>query len=174
MILGLLHGVREVGDRAIACCPAHEDRSPSLSVKRVDGKVLVHCHAGCTLDDITSALGIRTGDLFDRDGRPQPERHRRARTNLRLWRDRSIGKLSAVLRRIEARSRAVGEYLAIHGADLGNPGSLDPAAHALWVEDLAWCAEAVSTLEADWWGLHSDDRDAHLAMWREAGRPYAV
>jgi hypothetical protein len=46
--------------------------------------------------------------------------------------------------------------------------------HAVWVDELAWCAEAVTALEPDWWGLHSDDRDQHLAMWREAGRPYVV
>jgi DNA primase len=32
----------------LACCPAHEDRSPSMSVRELDdGRVLVHCFAGC-------------------------------------------------------------------------------------------------------------------------------
>ena len=30
-------------------CPAHDDRNPSLSVTNGDGKVLLHCHAGCSV-----------------------------------------------------------------------------------------------------------------------------
>lgn len=46
-------------------CPAHEDRSPSLSVKVLDdGRVLVHCHAGCSASDVLAALGLTLGDLF--------------------------------------------------------------------------------------------------------------
>lgn len=41
-------GGRKVGDGWIARCPAHCDRDPSLSVRDAkDGKILVHCHAGC-------------------------------------------------------------------------------------------------------------------------------
>jgi hypothetical protein len=37
-------------------CPAHEDRSPSLSWKIADnGRVLLKCHAGCTFDEIRRA-----------------------------------------------------------------------------------------------------------------------
>jgi hypothetical protein len=37
----------------MACCPAHDDRNPSLSVRRApDGRVLVHCFAGCSLDAV--------------------------------------------------------------------------------------------------------------------------
>lgn len=43
----------------IARCPAHDDRSPSLSISEVaGGKVLVHCFTGCTYESIISALGI--------------------------------------------------------------------------------------------------------------------
>lgn len=48
-----------------ARCPAHEDRNPSLSVKlSTDGKVLLHCHAGCAFAEITDALGIAQADTF--------------------------------------------------------------------------------------------------------------
>ena len=48
----------------MACCPAHDDRNPSLSVRRApDGRVLVHCFAGCTLDAVLAALGLRLRDL---------------------------------------------------------------------------------------------------------------
>jgi DNA primase len=39
---------RRSGSSWMAKCPAHEDRNPSLSIREVDGKVLLHCHAGCT------------------------------------------------------------------------------------------------------------------------------
>lgn len=62
------HGskVRTRGDRqAVAQCPSHEDRSPSLSVTRADGQTLLHCHAGCQVDDVLAALGMTRRDLFD-------------------------------------------------------------------------------------------------------------
>ena len=50
--------------RYSARCPAHADRSPSLAIKEGDRGLLVKCWAGCTLDEITAALGIQVGDLF--------------------------------------------------------------------------------------------------------------
>ncbi len=42
------------------CCPAHDDREPSLSVTdTADGKVLVHCHAGCDQATVIAALKAR-------------------------------------------------------------------------------------------------------------------
>ena len=43
-----------------ACCPAHEDKDPSLVVTELhDGRVLLKCWAGCGAADILSALGQR-------------------------------------------------------------------------------------------------------------------
>lgn len=48
-----------------ACCPAHEDKGPSLSVRETpEGAVLLHCFAGCSVDDVAGALGIELHDLF--------------------------------------------------------------------------------------------------------------
>jgi Protein of unknown function (DUF3631) len=49
-----------------AKCPgAHNDRVPSLSIKEgSDGRVLLHCHAGCSIDDILRAIGLARRDLF--------------------------------------------------------------------------------------------------------------
>lgn len=49
----------------IAKCPAHEDRRPSLTIAEADdGRILMHCFAGCGIDAITGALGIEIHDLF--------------------------------------------------------------------------------------------------------------
>jgi DNA primase len=47
---------RRSGAAWIAKCPAHDDKNPSLSIRDADGKVLLHCHAGCTQGDVIDAL----------------------------------------------------------------------------------------------------------------------
>jgi len=63
-----LHGCgpRRTGRRQWAShCPGHGDSKPSLSVSEGDdGRVLVHCHAGCTLQSILFVLGLKPADLF--------------------------------------------------------------------------------------------------------------
>lgn len=65
-LLSRLDKVRKTGpDSWMARCPAHEDRSPSLSVRETcDGKVLIRCHAGCTVHEVVDAAGIELSDLF--------------------------------------------------------------------------------------------------------------
>jgi hypothetical protein len=65
-IIGRLQGVRRHGPaKAQALCPAHEDKRPSLSVDRADdGKLLLHCHAGCTLRDVLAAMELTERDLL--------------------------------------------------------------------------------------------------------------
>jgi hypothetical protein len=48
------------GKTWIARCPMHDDRRPSLSISSGrDGKVLVHCHAGCEQRDLIAELQRR-------------------------------------------------------------------------------------------------------------------
>ena len=69
-VLGRLQGVKSAGqERWVAYCPSHESppegHKRSLSVSRGDdGRALVHCHAGCGVKEICSAMGIREEDLF--------------------------------------------------------------------------------------------------------------
>ena len=53
--------------RAVSQCPNHDDRHPSFSITEgSDGRVLLHCHAGCETDEIVAALGLELRDLFAR------------------------------------------------------------------------------------------------------------
>ena len=55
-----------------ACCPAHEDSAPSLSIGTgKEGRLLLHCHAGCTTEDILGAMGLTMDALF-----PEESSHR--------------------------------------------------------------------------------------------------
>ncbi len=51
---------RWFGSYGSTCCPAHDDHSPSLSVRYGDdGTILFKCHAGCKSADIVDALKER-------------------------------------------------------------------------------------------------------------------
>jgi hypothetical protein len=64
-LLGRLDAKKKVGDGWQARCPAHDDRKPSLSVREGDdGRILVKCHAGCTVEAVVRALGLQLQDLF--------------------------------------------------------------------------------------------------------------
>lgn len=65
-LLSRLAGVRDRGQgQWLAQCPAHKDKSPSLSVKETDdGRILLHDFAGCAPADIVAALGLEMTDLF--------------------------------------------------------------------------------------------------------------
>ena len=53
-------GGRWHGSYGTACCPSHEDRTPSLSVRGgAGGKLLTHCHAGCSPEAVWGALQDR-------------------------------------------------------------------------------------------------------------------
>jgi len=73
-LLGLLQGVRPTGDGWMALCPAHDDRNPSLSIKRTEDRLLIHCHAGCAFDAILDKLGLKACDLFDTPGAGTPQK----------------------------------------------------------------------------------------------------
>ena len=50
---------RKSGTNWMACCPAHDDRNPSLGLRDADGTVLVHCYAGCEQAAVIAALAAR-------------------------------------------------------------------------------------------------------------------
>lgn len=52
------------GDSARCRCPAHSDKQASLTVSKGRKCTLIHCHAGCKLDDILQAAGPEKKDTF--------------------------------------------------------------------------------------------------------------
>jgi putative DNA primase/helicase len=90
-------GGRKMGGRWMARCPAHDDRTPSLSIRKAaDGKVLVRCHAGCEQEHVIEALRSR-GLWTDRRARlaarasnaerqPAQDDAKRVEAALALWR----------------------------------------------------------------------------------------
>src|SRR4051812_11973390 len=64
-VLRALPDARRSGRGWSARCPAHEDLHASLSIAEgEDGRVLLACHAGCAVDAITDAIGLRVAELF--------------------------------------------------------------------------------------------------------------
>jgi hypothetical protein len=58
-IVAALGGGRRDGNGWTCRCPAHPDQHPSLSVTAKNGKLLVHCHAGCSQDAVVGELRRR-------------------------------------------------------------------------------------------------------------------
>ena len=116
MILEQLQKVRSTGPHSwIACCPAHGDKSPSLSVREADdGRWLLHCFAGCDAHDIVAALGLEITDLF-----PQPLYHRAKPMRERITPADALRALSreAGVVAIAASDIAEGRTLSAEDAD---------------------------------------------------------
>jgi hypothetical protein len=82
---------RRCGSGWTARCPAHPDHSPSLSIREGDaGRALIFCHAGCRVEAICSAMGVRVSDLFGDVRRIDPEPHivRETKKRIENLRDR--------------------------------------------------------------------------------------
>jgi putative DNA primase/helicase len=72
-VLSQLKGVRTSMRGWRACCPAHADRKPSLSIGLGEHEqVLLKCFAGCSLERIVEAMGLTMTDLFP-DVTPTPD-----------------------------------------------------------------------------------------------------
>lgn len=75
-LLSRLQKVRGRNGSWTACCPAHDDKSPSLAIREESGKVLLHCFGGCEVASIVGAVGLEMTDLFppsEPKYQPQPK-----------------------------------------------------------------------------------------------------
>lgn len=133
-LLDRLDRVRATGtDRWIAKCPAHEDRSPSLSIKETgDGTVLVKCFAGCGAADVVGAVGLELRDLFPESS----AEHRRAPS--RAWLD---------ARDVLCCLATEGQILAIAASDIAQGKTINPS-------DATRIAEAAGRVREAWVAFH--------------------
>jgi len=125
-ILSRLKCVRRTAKGWMARCPAHQDRSPSLSAREAEGRILLHCFAGCRVEAICSAIEVRLSDLFTERGERRKAVPRIVRD---AERDLARGGLRSRLTTSD-RERPVTVVLA----DRTNPDSAIARALALTVE----------------------------------------
>ena len=98
-LLERLEGVRPTASaQYVANCPAHDDKTPSLSIRDLGDRVLIHCFAECDPGEVMNAVGLTLADLFvkhDHHG-PTPVRDRwNASAMLRELSDESVVVLIA-------------------------------------------------------------------------------
>jgi putative DNA primase/helicase len=129
----------------MARCPAHDDRTPSLSIGERDGKVLFHCFAGCSQSKVRRALidrGLRPSGkiLDDREEQKgklsfsENKNDRRTAAALRVWNDTlaASGTLVAVYLRARGLVIELPDSIRFHPA-MRHPRSIErwPAMVAL-------------------------------------------
>ena len=150
-------GGKRQGAGWTARCPAHDDRAPSLSICGAEnGKVLVHCHAGCAQRDVVAALKAR--ELWiesSRRYRPQPrfrsslveeqDQAQRRRAALAIWEAAIPAKGTLVETYLAARGILIQAALSLRfHAGLRHPtGSVWPAMVALVTEGVGHTPVAI-------------------------------
>jgi hypothetical protein len=122
LLLDRLQGVRRYGRGWVARCPAHSDRTASLSLAAgEDERILIHCFAGCSVQAIVGAIGLTVGDLFPRRlADASPEHRRQLRDHARLANIRAAAAcldLEAAIVLIAASDVAAGRALPDHDLD---------------------------------------------------------
>ena len=98
------------GTKGMACCPAHDDRTPSLGVSLGRQAILFHCFAGCDQQSVLAALareGFEAPALFSPSAitnAPEPTSTRKpSAAALRIWRDAQPLRASPVKAYLESR-----------------------------------------------------------------------
>ena len=117
---------KKVGKGWMACCPAHDDKHPSLSIRDSGDKVLVFCHAGCTQRDVITAL--REQGIWHGRGQlnphPVPHRKEKHRQQNQFQSHSSKVALSIWRSAFPAANTLVQVYLATRGLTLPLPPSV--------------------------------------------------
>lgn len=70
-----LEGVIGKAPRWRALCPCHKSKNKTrtlLVTEKGDGIITMHCFAGCSVVDITSAVGVSLHDLFPKSDHGKP------------------------------------------------------------------------------------------------------
>ena len=98
------------GTKGMACCPAHDDRTPSLGVSLGQKAILFHCFAGCDQQSVLAALareGFEAPALFSGSAttnEPESTSTRKpSAVALRIWRDAQPLRASPAKAYLESR-----------------------------------------------------------------------
>lgn len=63
---------RQNGSKSYQCkCPAHTDNKASLTISEKNGKLLLHCHAGCRTERILESVGLSFKDIGEEKEKPK-------------------------------------------------------------------------------------------------------
>jgi len=130
-IVERLNGTWRQG-KGMCCCPAHDDRTPSLSVALGRKAILFHCFAGCSNEDVIAALdrqGVRSRELFDGSGAGTTDRQNQgdfSPNTRRLWQSASAISDSPVERYLSQRGlqRASDQFRYLERTPLGPRGAV--------------------------------------------------
>ena len=68
-----LFKIKKTSNGIEALCPAHEDKSPSLTASFTKDKILFKCQAGCSFDKVVSALGMEQSQFFAQEEKIPPK-----------------------------------------------------------------------------------------------------
>ena len=91
LVCSKLEGIRRKGNKAMALCPAHDDKSHSLSIlyREADDRVLLNCFAqDCSAESILKAAGLAWRDIYPNDGSPytpKASKHTREEVKSAEW-----------------------------------------------------------------------------------------
>ena len=98
------------GTKGMACCPAHDDRTPSLGVSLGRQAILFHCFAGCDQQSVMAALareGFEAPAFFSGSAttnEPGSTSNRKpSAVALRIWRDAQPLRASPAKAYLESR-----------------------------------------------------------------------
>jgi len=152
-----LHARRAGRNKWMARCPAHGDRSPSLSIRAGrDGRTVIHCFAGCSPEAIVAEVGLTMACLFGASVATPSQVNQAAREHTRRMaeaedRRRERGQLIDQVRRLSKIADALGEKLARAAENAPGADSLTKLFHAT-LERLREIEEEVEVLN------HADHR----------------
>jgi len=172
-------GGRRSGRGFVAPCPAHQDKTPSLSVDTGnDGSALVHCHAGCSQSDVIAALKSR--GLWPE--RERPEWTAEERSNWARQRREVERYLSAARYWRRGVTLLLESALDTEKAKLFNPTGGPADIHLLRhfthiIERLQRAGDAALVAEYRQWQAQLPEQCAGIVQWardREAAEIRAV
>lgn len=145
-LLPQLEAVRRISRGYIGRCPAHADKSPSLSIREDNARILIHCFSGCKAEEIVAALGLEMRDLFTDTPISHGQRPTRTPQTLGLTAVAYQFELAALNRRLRADAvlHAVAAFTSDDLSDSQRDRLMNAVARAFSDRDRAEFLEAVA------------------------------